>query len=120
MLSNHSSMLHQRSHRESQEVEPDVDENLQLEKDLSEISTSADEPVVQEQPQTLQPLEQEITNEEIQALIDSEFKKDETGQYEDIEGVFGKLDELATEYNDESIRELLYFDENTGGFVWKQ
>ncbi len=55
---------------------------------------------------------------EIKNLVDSEFSKDETGQYADIEAVFGLLDQIAEEYNDEKIKEYFYFDENVGGFVW--
>lgn len=55
---------------------------------------------------------------EIKNLVDSQFEKDESGQYTDIEGVFGLLDALAEEYQDERIKELLYFDENSGGFIW--
>lgn len=87
-------------------------------------------PVIEE-PQAEEPafavLPEESTEEidntpptltEIKNLVESEFAKDETGQYTDIEGVFGLLDEIAGEYNDEKIKEYLYFDENIGGFVW--
>jgi len=61
-----------------------------------------------------------LSLEEIKKMVDTQFQKDETGQYQDLEGVFGLLDELAEKYNDPKIKELLYFDENTGGFVWMQ
>ena len=60
------------------------------------------------------------TYKEIQSIIDSEFEKDETGQYKDIEGVFQILEEMAEQFQDEKIKELLYFDENSGGFVWTE
>ena len=30
------------------------------------------------------------------------------------------LDELAEQYNNDAIRDLYYFDEEKGGFVWNQ
>ncbi len=63
---------------------------------------------------------QAISYEEIKQKIDADFAKDETGQYQNIEGVFDVLDQMAVQYNDETIKELLYFDEDRGGFVWKE
>ena len=59
-----------------------------------------------------------IAYEDIRAAVDAKFLKDETGQYQDIEGVFGYLEEIATQYEDPRIAKLLYFDEQSGGFVW--
>jgi hypothetical protein len=59
-----------------------------------------------------------IAYEDIQAAVDVKFPKDETGQYQDIEGVFGYLEEIAEQYEDPRIAKLLYFDEKSGGFVW--
>ncbi len=59
-----------------------------------------------------------IAYEDIRAAVDVKFPKDETGQYQDIEGVFGYLEEIAEQYEDPRIAKLLYFDEKSGGFVW--
>jgi hypothetical protein len=61
-----------------------------------------------------------MSQSEIQSRIDAQFEKDENGQYKDLEGVFAALDEIASTYNDESIRELFYFDEQSGGFKWRE
>ena len=61
-----------------------------------------------------------LNNKEIQALINHRFGKDETGAYRNVEGVLATLASFAEKYNDESIAELLYFDEDTGGFVWNE
>ncbi len=78
----------------------------------SEISTPAS-PVTIENPAPMSPAE-------IQSRVDAQFEKDENGQYKDLEGVFAALDEIASTYNDESIRELFYFDEQSGGFKWRE
>jgi len=61
----------------------------------------------------------EISLAEVKKIIDAQFIKDVNGQYENIEGVFAKLSELADEYTDESVGEMLYWDETSGMFVWK-
>jgi len=78
----------------------------------SEISTPASS-VTKESPASMSPAE-------IQSRVDAQFEKDEMGQYKDLEGVFAALDEIASTYNDESIRELFYFDEQSGGFKWRE
>lgn len=59
-----------------------------------------------------------IAYDDIKTAVDVKFPKDETGQYQDIEGVFGYLEEIAEQYEDPRIAKLLYFDEKSGGFVW--
>jgi hypothetical protein len=54
----------------------------------------------------------------IRQTIDSQFKKDSSGQYEDITGVLEKMGELAAKNNDPKISEMLYFDEQAGAFKW--
>ena len=55
---------------------------------------------------------------QIKSQIDSQFKKDETGQYEDLEGVFAKLTELSETNKDPKIAEMYYFDAKAGEFKW--
>ena len=55
---------------------------------------------------------------EIKKMIETQFKKGADGQFEDIESVFAKLNELAKKYNDPKINELVYYDEKTGKFKW--
>ena len=56
---------------------------------------------------------------EIRKIIDAQFPKDKKGNYIDISGVFAKLGELAEQYGDVGINELLYWDEVKGKFWWK-
>jgi hypothetical protein len=54
----------------------------------------------------------------VRQTIDAQFKKDASGQYEDIAGALEKLGELAENNNDPKIAEMLYFDEQAGVFKW--
>jgi len=54
----------------------------------------------------------------VRQAIDFQFKKDPSGQYEDIAGVLDKLNELTKQNNDPKIAEMLYFDEQAGIFKW--
>lgn len=56
----------------------------------------------------------------IQQELQTKFTIGADGQFENIEGVIGYLDELATAQNDEKIRDLYVFNENTGMFEWNQ
>lgn len=108
-------------HPEKYENAPVAPENTEdvldaLEKETTEVSPVEPEPIEPVEPQETDG----ITYEEIKNMIDGQFPKDETGQYLNIEGVFEMLEQLSEEYNDESIKELLYFDENSGGFIWQQ
>jgi len=57
---------------------------------------------------------------EVKQMIESRFKKDKSGQFNNIEGVLALLGQLADTYKDPSIAELYYFDENAGGFKWNE
>ena len=54
----------------------------------------------------------------VRQTIDFQFKKDSSGQYEDIAGVLDMLNELAKQNNNPKISEMLYFDEQAGAFKW--
>ncbi len=56
----------------------------------------------------------------VKTQINSQFRKSADGNYEDIDGVFAKLDELSRKYNDPKIAEMLYWDEAKGQFVWQE
>lgn len=58
--------------------------------------------------------------QDTQRQIQTKFTLGADGQFENIEGVIGYLDELATAQNDEKIRDLYVFNENTGMFEWNQ
>ncbi|MBI2037599.1 MAG: hypothetical protein HYT15_01535 [Candidatus Magasanikbacteria bacterium] len=58
------------------------------------------------------------TPQQIKSQIEQEFKKDEKGNFVDIDGVMQKLAELSEKYNDSAIADMLYFDEQSGGFKW--
>ncbi len=55
---------------------------------------------------------------EIKAKILQFFPKDETGEIIDTEGVYEVLEKTADKYNDEKIKELYYYNEESGKFEW--
>ncbi len=55
---------------------------------------------------------------EIKSQIESEFPKNEAGEFQDIEAVLNKLQELSGQYNNPEIANLLYFDEQDAQFKW--
>lgn len=63
--------------------------------------------------------DKKLTLQQVKSQIESQFKKDAEGNFEDIAGVYAKLEELAEKYNDPKIAEMLYFDEKSGKFEWK-
>lgn len=60
------------------------------------------------------------TYKDIQQMVDARFGKDEQGIYLSVEGVLALLDSIATEHGDDAIRDLYYFDEQTGSFHWDE
>lgn len=60
-----------------------------------------------------------LTPQQIKSQIESEFKKDSEGNFEDIDAVMRKLEEFTEMYNDPKIADLIYFDEEEGRFKWK-
>ncbi len=81
---------------------------------------------VEEQPETEEVVTDDsevktyLTSDQIKSQIEPGFKKDAEGDFEDIAGVMTKLSELAEEFNDPSIAEMIYFDEEQNKFVWKE
>lgn len=71
-------------------------------------------------PQIEVEVKKPLNTNQIKSQIESEFKKDGEGNFEDIEGVMGRLSELAEENNDSSIAEMIYFDEEENKFKWKE
>jgi hypothetical protein len=57
---------------------------------------------------------------DIQLVAQSKFKQSEDGQFEDPEAVLGMLEEWAVKYNDDTIRELYVYNEQTGAFEWNE
>jgi len=55
---------------------------------------------------------------EIKSKIIQFFPKDVKGEIIDNEGVFEVLEKTAAKYNDEKIKEMYYFDEESGKFKW--
>jgi len=75
----------------------------------------------EKQEEPLSPADKvEVDYAGIQHMIDERFIKDEAGNYVNIEGVLTLLSTLADQYRDEKVRNLYYFDEAKGGFVWDQ
>ncbi len=58
--------------------------------------------------------------QQIKSQIESEFKKDPEGNFENIEGVMRKLEEFAEMYNDPKIADMIYYDEEDDKFKWKE
>lgn len=56
--------------------------------------------------------------QEVKSQIESQFKKDAEGNFEDIETVLAMLSTLSEKYNDPKISEMLYFDEQENKFKW--
>lgn len=105
-----------------EEVIPNIEAaRVVLEGEESDTAVQEADSVEEEKPRDASVDEPtgDISYEEIKEMIDEQFPKDETGQYQNLEGVFGMLEQLADQYNTPSIKELLYFDEKSGGFVWK-
>ena len=55
-----------------------------------------------------------LTSQQIKSQIEKEFST------EDVEGIMGKLNELAEKNNDPKIAEMIYYDESSGKFLWKE
>lgn len=55
---------------------------------------------------------------EIKKQIEDKYKKNKEGQFVDLEGVHNELQSIANEENDERIRDLYFFNEQTGKFEW--
>jgi len=103
-----------------------VDEFIHKELGEKETSSVAESPttlkttISAQKPEVLKPiLPQVLTVVEIRNQIDAQFKKDSSGNYQDIGGVLEKLSELSQKYNDPKIAEMLYFDEEKNKFVWQ-
>lgn len=56
----------------------------------------------------------------IKKIIISEFGYSQDGQFEDVEAVVNRLQELASDYNNPTIADLYYFDEQSGEFKWRE
>lgn len=55
---------------------------------------------------------------DIKKEVNVAFKKDQDGEFVDLDGVLNKLAELAKKHKDDKIAELYYFDEKSGKFQW--
>lgn len=63
---------------------------------------------------------EKFTLEQVKNIINKNFVKDMSGEYEDLSGVLQTLDQLASDHNDPAIAESYYFDEADGKFKWKE
>lgn len=54
----------------------------------------------------------------IRDVIEEEYEKDADGNFKEPEKILEGLELLATKYNDDKIRELFIFNEQTGSFEW--
>lgn len=57
---------------------------------------------------------------EIKLNTEMKYKKDDSGQFENVVIVLSELDKLSSEYNDSRIKELYYYNEKTGKFEWNE
>lgn len=58
------------------------------------------------------------TLDQIKSQIESQFKKDAEGNFEDVENILAMLGTLSEKYNEPKIAEMLYFDEKENKFKW--
>jgi len=116
----------------------DREEDVSIQKDvqpnISKEEPKIDEIILKEEPESndvvlvpekkeepLSPADKvEVDYGGIHRMIDERFIKDEDGNYVNIEGVLTLLSTLADQYGDEKVRDLYYFDETKGGFIWDQ
>jgi len=64
------------------------------------------------------PVDSKPSYDKIVSEIKSQFTFDTNDQTTDFGAVFSRLDELSKKYNDPTIAELYYYDENSGQFKW--
>ena len=57
---------------------------------------------------------------EVKEFLLSKFPQDESGQFQDFDGVMSLLDDTALAMGDERIRDLYMFNEDSGEFEWNQ
>lgn len=90
-------------------------ENITIEQLLPEES-----PIDSELDVVVDSSEEPPTSQEIKSQIESEFKKDAEGNFENIEGVMRRLEEFTEMYNDPKIADMIYYDEEDDKFKWKE
>ncbi len=118
---------YQRSETDSSVPTSESDEEVEDNKTEGESFSGNEQTVIVESQKSLTaeqtPIvdsQKRLTTGQVKSQIESEFKKDSEGNFEDIEGVMGKLAELAEENNDPSVAEMIYFDEEENKFKWKE
>lgn len=62
--------------------------------------------------------EKKVDYSEIIKEVETKFKSDTDGQFLDLGGVLGELENLSKKYNDAKIKDLYFFEENEGKFKW--
>ena len=58
------------------------------------------------------------TLQEIKSQMESQFKKDAEGNFEEVETVLAMLSTLSEKYEEPKIADMLYFDEKESKFKW--
>jgi hypothetical protein len=96
------------------------EENVEEEEGEIEAENSEEELAVPAaSPASENEIKKQPAPQEIKSQIESEFKKDSEGNFENIEGVMRKLEEFTEMYNDPKIADMIYFDEEDNRFKWK-
>jgi hypothetical protein len=103
----------------TEEMEDNKIEEESVSENEQTIIVESQKSLTAEQTPVVEP-QARLTTGQVKSQIESEFKKDSEGNFEDIEGVMGRLSELAEENNDPSIAEMIYFDEEGNKFKWKE
>lgn len=86
---------------------------------LSPPPSTPAKPAAPAQPVVVKPVAStKPTPQQVKSQIESQFKKDTDGNFEDIEGVMAKLSDLAEKNNDPKIADMIYFDETENKFKW--
>jgi hypothetical protein len=95
------------------------DDDSNNENDVGDVVEKAT-PVLADVKKEVKSIQQAPSMKEIRASIEEQFFKTKQPGINMLEEVLSHLDELAEQYNSDAIRDLYYFDEEIGGFVWNQ
>lgn len=84
----------------------------------SAVGLPAPRAVAPAKPAQPKPEPKKLSPAQIKSQIEVQFKKSVDGQFQDLDGVLNRLNQLAEQYHDQSIADLYYFDEKDGTFKW--
>ena len=92
------------------------EENLQAPKALQQAATPKKADIFA----PVDPGKRHLTYKEIRRQIESRFPKDKTGHFLNIVDVMHELERIGHDQGDLKVRDLYYFNEQTGSFEWNE